>query len=419
VSNPHHHDHGAAVGIGATARRRIVAVVVAIAAIAVVGLVVLWPRGSTPSIDAQGLVEVDATVASVERGRCASIEVPGADTDCQIVFADVTSGPTRGDTAYLELRDIDFSIPSLSVGDKVVLRYAEDAPAPFNYSFWDMQRAPSLWLLLGVFVFAVVLVGRARGLRALVGLVASLAIVVWFVLPSLLQDNNALAVALCGTTAIALVVLYLAHGVNMATSIALLGTLASLALIALLAVVFVEMAQLTGLSDESAQVLRVTADAVDPRGILIAGTVIGALGVLDDITVTQVAVVAELRDVDRSLSARELYRRALRVGRDHIASTVNTLILAYVGASLPLLLFFTQSGQSIGRVSTREIVAEEIVRALVGSIGLVAAVPLTTALAAYLLHGDVAAAEPDAAPQAEGTPTRASSPAWEDFAPEP
>jgi uncharacterized membrane protein len=181
-------------------------------------------------------------------------------------------------------------------------------------------------------------------------------------------------------------------------------------LIAALAAMFVRTTHLTGLSDESAQVLRVTATAIDPRGLLIAGTVIGALGVLDDITVTQVSAVVELHDVSPGLGPAALYRRAMRIGRDHIASTVNTLVLAYVGASLPLLLFFTQAGQSIGRVSTREIVAEEVVRTLVGSIGLVLAVPITTALAAYALHTG-------APPLADTEPAPAGDP-WDDFAPD-
>jgi uncharacterized membrane protein len=402
------HDHG--VHLTERLRRRLVGATIVIAALTIVGIVVLWPSGEAPTVDTQGFEEVNATVTSVERGRCDSVEVPNADTECQLVDADVTSGSPEGDVAHLELREIDFSIPSLSVGDKVVLRYSPDAPAPFNYYFWDFQRGQPLLLLTALFVATVVVVGRGRGLRALIGLAISLIIVVWFVLPSLLRDHNAIAVALCGTVAIALVVLYLAHGFTTATTIAVLSTLASLVVICILAYAFVDFAQLTGLSDESAQTLRVTAESIDPRGILIAGTVIGALGVLDDITVTQVAVVAELHDANPSLGPVLLYRRALRVGRDHIASTVNTLVLAYVGASLPLLLFFTQSSQPLGRVATREIVAQEIVRALVGSIGLVLAVPVTTGLAAYLLHDPRRGTEP-------ADVAAARAPTWDDFAP--
>jgi uncharacterized membrane protein len=421
-THTHSHDHAASVT--PRVRRRLGILVIAIAVAAGIGLVLLWPRGSAPVIDSSGVLEVNATVDSVDHGRCPSVEVAGADTDCQLVYADVTSGPTKGERAYLELRDIDFSIPNLSSDDHVVLRYSPDAPSPFNYYFWDFQRSGSLWGLAGLFAVVVVIVGRGRGLRALLGLVASLGIIVWFLLPSLLRANDALLVALVATVAVAIIALYLAHGVNTATTIALLGTLASLAIIVLLAAIAVRATHLTGLSDESAQVLRVTAAAIDPRGLLIAGTVIGALGVLDDITVTQVASVAELHDANPGLGPTALYRRALRIGRDHIASTVNTLILAYVGASLPLLLFFTQSGQSIGRVSTREIVAEEIVRTLVGSIGLVLAVPITTALAAFVLHSGPPNEHADAGEHADdvSVPLTAGvtddpSPSWEQFAP--
>jgi uncharacterized membrane protein len=395
--------------------RRLRLVVIAIAALATIGVVALWPRGDAPSLGAPaGIVEVNATIDAVRHGRCPSVEVDGADTDCQLVTAKVTNGPTKGQSAYMELRDIDFAIPSLSGGDKVVLRYTADAPEPYQYYFWDFQRATPLWTLVGLFAFVVIVVGRARGVRALVGLALSLGIVVWFALPSLLRANNALLVALVATVMVAIVALYVAHGFNAATTVALLGTLGSLAVIVVLAAVFVAMCHLTGLSDDSAQVLRVTATAIDPRGLLIAGTVIGALGVLDDVTVTQVSAVVELRHANPGLGPLGLYRSAVRIGRDHIASTVNTLVLAYVGASLPLLLLFSQAGQSLGRVSTREIVAEEIVRTLVGSIGLILAVPLTTALAAYALHSGTAA--PLTAPRPRQAPAR--SPAWEDFAPQ-
>ncbi|HEX7134318.1 MAG TPA: YibE/F family protein, partial [Iamia sp.] len=181
---------------------------------------------------------------------------------------------------------------------------------------------------------------------------------------------------------------------------------ASLVLVTLLALVAVRAAGITGLGDADSQVLSVTASALDLRGLLVAGIVVGVLGSLDDVTVTQVATVAALRRADPSLSPRGLYAGAIRVGRDHVASSVNTLVLAYAGASLPLLLFFAQGAQPVGRVVTGELVAVEVIRMLVGSIGLVASVPLTTALAAVVLAGtpDVEAPAP-------------SSPRWEDFGP--
>ncbi len=191
-----------------------------------------------------------------------------------------------------------------------------------------------------------------------------------------------------GSAAIAFLAFYLAHGINPATTVALAGTLISLAAITLLALVVTSTAQLSGLASEDAQALRVTASALDLRGLLVAGIVIGALGVLDDVTVTQVSAVAALRRANPSLGRVELYREAIRVGRDHVASTVNTLVLAYAGASLPLVLLFSQGAAPIGRIITSELVAVEIVRILVGSIGLILSVPITTALAAAVLTGD-------------------------------
>ncbi len=168
----------------------------------------------------------------------------------------------------------------------------------------------------------------------------------------------------------------------MASTVALLSTFASLVLTAVLADVFVTAGKLTGLTEDSSFMLNALGVPIDARGILLAGMVLGSLGVLDDVTVTQVATVGALRRADSEAPTLHLYRSALDVGRDHISSTVNTLFLAYVGAALPLLLLFTEANQSVGSVATREIVATEIVRALVGSIGLIASVPIATGLAA-------------------------------------
>jgi hypothetical protein len=192
-------------------------------------------------------------------------------------------------------------------------------------------------------------------------------------------------VALVGTVTIAFLAIYLAHGIGMNSTIALVGTLVSLAVTCGLALGMAQLAQLSGLASEEAQALSVTAEALDLRGLLVAGIVVGALGVLDDVTVSQVSIVAALRRANPSLGARRLYSEATRVGRDHVASAVNTLALAYAGASLPLLLFFAQGSQPASRLVTGELVSVEIVRMLVGSIGLVLSVPVTTRLAAIVL----------------------------------
>jgi uncharacterized membrane protein len=205
------------------------------------------------------------------------------------------------------------------------------------------------------------------------------------VFPALLTGSAPIAVALTGTSIIAFGVLYLAHGVSERTTVALLGTLASLALTAILAVAFAGAAQLSGLASEDSIALLSFAPELDYRGLLLAAVIIGTLGVLDDVTVTQVSAVWELHHADPGQGRRQLYRSAIRIGRDHIASTVNTLVLAYAAAGLPLMLLLTQSGLAFGDVLTTETIAVEVVQTLVGSIGLVASVPLTTALAAWLV----------------------------------
>ena len=204
-----------------------------------------------------------------------------------------------------------------------------------------------------------------------------------------------MGVALSGCAVIAFGTLYLAHGVSDRTTVALLGTLASLALTAILATGFAAAAQLSGLASEESLTLLAFAPDLDFRGLLLAAVILGALGVLDDVTITQVSAVWELRRTDPTLSRRQLYAAGIRIGRDHIASTVNTLVLAYSAAALPLLLIYTQSGLGFGGVLATETVAVEIVQTLVGSIGLVASVPLTTALACRVITRPAGPAAPD------------------------
>jgi uncharacterized membrane protein len=273
----------------------------------------------------------------------------------------------------------------LDAGDRVVLNDAGDqVPGEARYSFADYQRTTPLLLLALLFAVAVVALGRLRGLLALAGLALSLLVLVAFVLPALLRGTSPVAVALTGASLIALIALYLAHGVNEHTTVALLGTMASLAITATLGTLFASGAHLTGLANEESINLLAFAPSLDFRGLFLAAVIIGSLGVLDDVTITQVSAIGELRAVDPSLSAAELYRAGVRIGRDHIASTVNTLVLAYAAAALPLLLLFTQSGLGFSGILTSETVAVEVVQTLVGSIGLVASVPITTALAAYV-----------------------------------
>jgi uncharacterized membrane protein len=378
--------------------------VVVAGALAVLGLVAYWPRGDAPELPPQPNTFVDATVSGIDAQRCDDLEI-GATTSCQVVSARLTSGPDDGDEIEFQVRSTEFSVPELHEGDDVVLLDVATSPPEFRYSFSDFQRRTPLLWLAAAFGLVVILFGRFQGLRALLGLVASGAVLVAFVVPALLRDSPALPVALTGAAAIAFLALYLAHGVKVGTTVALAGTLVALAVTSALAVFVVSATHLTGLADDNAQVLRVTAEALDLRGLLVAGIVVGALGVLDDVTVSQVSIVAALRRANPGLRWRLLYREAMSVGRDHVASTVNTLVLAYAGASLPLLLFFAQGDQPVDRLLTRELIAVEIVRMLVGSIGLVASVPITTALAALVMGTGETQRVGDALGRAQGRDT--------------
>jgi len=357
-----------------------------VGALTVLGLILLWPKGEAPEIADQPNDYVDGTIVdATPNNDCTDIEA-GGPSRCVTYDVLLSDGAQKGEEVSFSVRPTQTEIPDLDVGDKIVLRHFPDSPAEFRYGFSDFQRStPLVWLLVG-FVAVVLVFGRVQGLRALAGLGLSLLVLVMFVVPALLRDSPAIPVALVATAAVAFLAIYLAHGVNISSTIALAGSLVSLAVTCGLAIVAAAATQLSGLANEDAQTLRVTADALDLRGLLLAGIVIGALGVLDDVTVSQVSTVAALRRANMRLGPRALYSEATKVGRDHVASAVNTLVLAYAGASLPLLLFYAQGSQPLGRMLTGEPVAVEIVRMLVGSIGLVLSVPVTTALAAVVLH---------------------------------
>lgn len=305
-------------------------------------------------------------------------------TDCHQVTIRIRSGPRAGEDSSWE-NAVESTIRPFDTGDRMYVYETTLDDGRTIYSFADYQRNRPLIVLGVMFVAAVLLLARWKGLGAITGLAVSLVVLVVFVLPSLLRGNNAIAVALVGSGAIAFVVLYLAHGVKPATTVALLSTFASLTLIGLLSWLFVTVSKFTGFTEDSSFALSALGVQFDGSGLLLAGIVIGSLGVLDDVTVTQVSAVWELRQLQPSATRSEIYRSAVNIGRDHISSTVNTLFLTYAGAALPLMLLFAVAGQSISTVATSEVVATEIVRSLVGSIGLVASVPISTWLATRVL----------------------------------
>ena len=383
MGSGHSHTHGSADDlddlVDPRVRRTLWIAVLAFGLVIVIAAIVLWPTGTDDGQDPLGLSgePVGATVESVTEVPCSFDPLLA----CDLVELVVSEGDRRGERLEIE-QPLDSAIQS---GDDILVDLVELGDGSVQAVFYDFERSTPMLLLVIVFVASIVVLGRWRGVGALAGLVMSFVIIIVFALPALLEGSNAVAVAIVTAGAIAFVALFLAHGRGLATATALLSTSASLAITAVLAAVFLAMSNFTGFGDENVGFLDALGTQIDPRGLLLAGIVIGSLGVLDDVTVTQVSVVWELKRATPDATFGELYGRALRIGRDHISSTVNTLFLAYAGASLPLLLLFSEANEGLASVATREIVAVEIVRALVGSIGLVASVPISTALAAKVL----------------------------------
>jgi uncharacterized membrane protein len=253
-----------------------------------------------------------------------------------------------------------------------------------RYGFSDYERQRPLAVLTALFCLVVLAAGRLRALRALIGLGLSLLIIVKFVVPAILDGGDPVGVALAGALAVMFVTIPLAHGLGAKSIAAMLGTAAAVGLTALLASIATDAVHLTGRGSEETSYLQVVAGDISLQGLLLAGMIIGALGVLDDLTVSQASTVMALRRTSPSITTRHLIREALDVGHDHIAATVNTLVLAYAGASLPVLLLFSLGGWTFGNAINTEAVAEQIVAMIVGSIGLIAAVPITTTLAALI-----------------------------------
>nr|WP_246457838.1 YibE/F family protein [Saccharopolyspora gloriosae] len=348
---------------------------------AIIGTALLYPFGHQQRTGADlglGQYPVNGEVIAAEAGGC------GDSDGCVTLQVRMADGPNPGRT-IAQVMPTEPGTPRFAVGDQVVLSYAGANPEEeSSYQVVDFQRGTPLIVLGLVFAVAVLLLGRWQGLAALGALVLSFVVLIGFVLPAILAGENPLLVSVVGSGLIMFVVLYLTHGFSARTSTAVLGTLLSLALIGGLSALFSATTRLTGLDDDTSSLIAALGTPIDARGLLLAGIVIGALGVLDDVTVTQTSAVWELRRANPNLGWRKLYNAGLRIGRDHVASAVNTLVLAYAGASLPLLLAYSLSGRSFGEIISTQAVAQEVVRTLVGSIGLVAAVPITTLIAALV-----------------------------------
>lgn len=407
-SGRHHHRRAAAApeqlptghghGHVAPASRRVhillAALLVPFALASLIGVALTWP-GDQPEDGGADLgfgqrpVPGEVTAATPAPCSAGSSGMP----ECVALSIRLEDGATSGSTIRQVLPD-EPSTPEFAIGDRIVLAYAGGEPTEgSSYQVRDFQRgAPMAWLAL-LFAAAVLLLGRWKGLASLAALGFSFIVLIGYVLPAILAGSDPVTVGVLGAGVIMFGTLYLAHGISAQTSTAVLGTLLSLGLIMALGTAFTAATRLTGLGSDTQSLIGVLGTGIDARGLLLAGMIIGALGVLDDVTVTQTSAVWELRRASPGLGTRQLYTAALRIGRDHISSAVNTLALAYAGAAMPVLLAYSVSGQTFGTLITAQDVAQEVVRTLVGSVGLVAAVPITTAIATLVTRRDTAAAQ--------------------------
>jgi len=279
--------------------------------------------------------------------------------------------------------------PEYKIGDKVTVNYSPDLEGNDNFYIIGFVRHSQLYWLAFLFAIIVIVVGRLKGLRALIVLLLTFLIILKFIVPKILAGGNPLAVTIIGSLIILILAIYITEGFRKNSTIAIFSILISLLITGALSVWFTAITKLTGYASDEAMYLSGFAGGdINLKGLLLAGIIIGALGVLDDVVISQVALVQELKASNPDLSKKQLYSKAMKVGISHLSSMVNTLLLAYAGAALPLLILFNVKEPpflTFNQVINNEIVATEIVRTLTGSIGLVLAVPLSTLMAVYLI----------------------------------
>ena len=320
-------------------------------------------------------------VQIIEEGE---VDLGGHTQKYQIARVNILEGEYEGipmeiDYGKRQLRSDDYD---LVVGGRVMVSISKTPDNVVNAYFVDFVRtSPLLWLTV-IFAAAIILISRWKGVRALLSMAFSLYVIIDQIIPHILNGDDPLWVSIIGSIVLLSVTLYLTYGWNLKTHASVLSMVLVLLLTGALSAVFVIFTKLNGTGDENVMFLmQMMEKPLNLRGLLLGGMIIGALGVLDDLVTTQSAAVFELHHANPSFKFRDLYNSAMRIGQDHVAATVNTLVLAYAGASLPMLLMFSLGHGNYGYIINFSFIAEEVVRTLVGSLGLIAAVPLTTAIA--------------------------------------
>jgi uncharacterized membrane protein len=277
----------------------------------------------------------------------------------------------------------------LSEKDKILVSISQMPDGAINVFFMDFVRSGPLLALVIVFVSLCVLVSGWKGVRSLLGIGLSMLVIIYFIIPKILEGYNPILISLLGSFFFLTVTQYLVYGWTLKTHIALSGIMLSIVITGLIGVFFVNFARLSGIGDENAIYLLQQSDQLNIKNLLIAGIIIGALGILDDLAIGQTSAVIEIYRANPEMSFRERFKRSMNIGKDHIAATVNTLVLAYLGASLSLFLLFSSNNVDLGNVINLNSLAEQIVRSLVGTIGLFIAVPLTTFIACWAVDDSV------------------------------
>ncbi|MEN4010756.1 MAG: YibE/F family protein [Chloroflexota bacterium] len=310
----------------------------------------------------------------------------------QVFNARVLEGDYTGQIIEIEygLQQVRAAEADVRLGDQVLISIGQRPDGSLVAFFTDFIRSGSLLQLFLVFVALSVLISGWKGVRGLLGIGFSLLVITFFIIPQILAGKNPVLISILGSFMFLSVSLYLVYGWTLKTHAAVVGMLIALVLTGSLSWFFINFTRLNGFGDENAMFLvQMTNTPLDLRGLLLGGMIIGALGVLDDLVISQSSAVFELHGANPNLTLSFLYRRAMNIGRDHVAATVNTLVLAYTGASLPMLLMFSISNQNIALLLNINFIAEEVVRTLVGSMGLFASVPITTGLACLAaVHAD-------------------------------
>lgn len=395
-------------GRGGSTRRRVItalaAILVPLTLALIAAMVLLWPSGQhremslpDPYGTAQGVTLFSGAVTAVEARDCGpqsgTLETPsgavvGKPPRAERTCVDALVDPDGGGQESLRVPIPPAVSASMDVqaGDRIKALDLTTLPGGgtgggADYVFVDFERSIPVLILALLYAVVVVAVARWRGLRAVLGLGLAFGVLFWFMIPALLEGGPPLWIGLVGSSLIMVAVLYFAHGFSLRTTTALLGTLIGLGLTAVLAAWGTDAAALTGMGDEYAYVLSTVAPEVRLSGIVLCGLLVAGLGVLNDVTITQSSAVWELQSADPQASARTLFISAMRIGRDHIASTVYTIAFAYAGAALPILMVVSLYDRTMLDTLLSGELVEEIVRTLVGSIGLVLAIPATTAIA--------------------------------------